>query len=201
MFFALCFNILMIKTMILFYWFLLGICIVIMIIVGMIQFSNLFALLRTKGVPYVPLFGYQLRYLKKFIKFDNPNIKLVDLGSGDGRVLRVFEKMGIKDITGYEINWWAHFKGCCLKRIKKSHVKLCLKNFHRINLSEYDVVFCYLLDTALKRLREKFDQELKPGSRIISYAFQIPDWHEPDQIIVPNEKHPGRDRIYIYDIK
>jgi len=183
------------------YWILLVICLLIIVAVGAIQLSNLFALLRTRGVPYVPLFKYQLRKIEKHVFFPDKSVKVVDLGSGDGRVLRFFEKLGIKDVTGYEINWWAYVKCLWLNKLKHSRCQVFLKNFEHIDLSQFDIVFCYLLDTALKSLRPKFEQELKPGTRIISYMFQIPDWHEPDQIIITNDKHPGRDRIYIYDIK
>jgi len=160
--------------------------------------STVVGLVRAKGVPYVPLSKFQLGLIQKSIKLKE-NDSVVDLGCGDGRVLRLFEKQGVKRLAGYEINFWAYLKSQIIAFLVKSKAKIFYKNFNQVSLEKYDVVFCYLLERCMSRLRKKFDQELKPGTTVISFAFPIKDWRE-SKIIYTNEHNKNLNRIFIYHI-
>ncbi|MFA6537743.1 MAG: hypothetical protein WCT18_05110 [Patescibacteria group bacterium] len=179
------------------YYLLLMILIVFMILMAFYVFSSLYSLAISRGVPYVPLSKKKLKFLREKIKLPN-DCRLVDLGCGNGRVMRFFEKQGINNVDGYEINGWALLWGKFLNFIFHSKTKIYSKNFNKIDLSKYDVVFCYLLDNALLSLREKFDRELKHGTKIITYDFAIGDWHKSVQYFESPEKWVGR--IYVYEI-
>lgn len=174
---------------------LLGLLLLFMLIWSL---STLIGLLRARGVPFVPLKKRQIQAINKHIKL-NQNDSLVDLGSGDGKVLRMFEKQGIKTAHGYEVNLWAVILAKISNVFSRSKSKVYFKNFNQVDLSHYNIVFCYLLDFSLKRLRGKFDQELKPGTKVISYAFEIEDWHKPE-VIYTNPNNKKLDRIFIYTI-
>ena len=47
-------------------------------------------------------------------------------------------------------------------------------NLFNKDLSEADVVMCYLMPDALTKLEKKFIQELRPGTRIVSNRFTFP---------------------------
>lgn len=141
-------------------------------------FSWIIGLIRARGVPFVPLSKKQLKDIDKHIRLKSSD-RVVDLGCGDARVLRMFEKQGVKNLSGYEVNFWAYLLA---KMHFKSKAKIYFKNFKKVDLSKYDVVFCYLLDYYLESLKDKFDKELKPGTKVISYAFQIKNWHKPEVI-------------------
>ena len=157
--------------------------------------SELTGLILTRGVPFVSLSKRRLEELNKYIKLNSAD-KVVDLGCGDGRVLRMFEKQGVKNLTGYEINSWAYLLAKFKNKISKSKAKIYFKNFNKVDLSKYNVVFCYLMPNYLNSLKNKFDQELKPGTKIISYAFQIKNWHKPEIININNKLT----KIFIYRI-
>lgn len=57
------------------------------------------------------------------------------------------------------------------------------------NLSQYDVVFCYLLPRSLDKLKYKFEAELIPGSKVVTNSFRVKGW-KPKQIL--------DDRYYLY---
>jgi len=160
---------------------------------------SLIALIIARGVPFVPLGKKELNSINKFIKL-TPTDRVVDLGSGDGRVLRLFERQGVDDLTGYEINLWPHIQAKIYNFFTKSKSKVYLRNFFNVDLAQFNIVFCYLLEGCLTRLTKKFDSELKPGTKIVSYAFEIKNWHTPTEIIYTSEKK-DRDRIFIYEIK
>jgi len=184
------------------YIFLVTILIIICLVVlvtGFIQVNNLIALFLAKGVPFVPLNKQQLERIKKNLKISNiKDKKIVDLGSGDGRVLRLFEQMGAEDIVGYEINWWAHIKAKILNSYFKSKVKVFYKNFNNVDLSQFDVVFCYLLPRNLKKMVKRFEKEIRSDAIIISYAFEIDGWQGEIEMIETNQLKPKLDRIFIY---
>lgn len=151
-----------------------------------------------RGVPFIPLTKKQIRVINKFIKLKATD-RIVDLGCGDGRVLRIFEKQGARDLTGYEVNFWVYLLARIRNRVLKSKSKIYFKNFKKVNLSEYNIVFCYLSNHYMNSLREKFDRELKPGTKIISYAFEAKDWHKPE-IIYTNRENKKLGKIFVYRI-
>lgn len=154
---------------------------VLLIIVFIIGASYVIGLIRARGVPFISLSKKQLRAVDENIKL-KPDDRVVDLGCGDARVLRMFEKQGVKDLTGYEINFWAYLLAKIKNKLLKSKSKVYFKNFKKVDLSKYNVIFCYLLDNYLNSLKQKFDKELKPGTKIISHSFSIKNWHKPEKI-------------------
>ena len=57
-------------------------------------------------------------------------------------------------------------------------------NFWKIDLSEADIVVCFLTPSAMVKLLPKLQTELKPGARFITYAFPLPGI-EPDTVSKP----------------
>lgn len=171
---------------------------ILLFIVLICAFSSIIGLIRARGVPFVSLSKKQLRMVNEHIRL-KPVDRVVDLGCGDGRVLRMFEKQGVKNLSGYEVNFLAYLLAKIKNKLLKSKSKIYFKNFKKVNLLEYNVIFCYLLDPHMTLLKEKFDKELKPGTKIISYAFEIKNWHKPE-IIYTNGKNKKTGRIFIYKI-
>lgn len=120
---------------------------------------------------------------------------LVDLGCGDGRILRQAHKYyGVRAI-GYEVNLLAYLKarlfsfGC-----KDVHIKC--QDFWSADLSDADVVFCYLYPDVMKKLAAKLKTNLKPGAVIVSCNFILPGF-KPSKVLYPaGALHI--DPVYIY---
>jgi len=53
----------------------------------------------------------------------------------------------------------------------RKRVRIIRGDFFKIDLSEADVVFAYLLQNTNDRLKEKLRKELRPGTRLISNTF------------------------------
>lgn len=160
--------------------------------------SELVGLIRARGVPYVPLSRKQLEELNEYIEL-NCEDKVVDLGCGDGRVLRAFEKQGVKDLTGYEVNFRAYLLAKIRNKLAKSKAKIYFKNFKKVDLSEFNLVFCYLFPGCVNSLKEKFDRELKSGARVISFVFEIKNWGKPEIIYINNKNNKLR-KLFIYTL-
>lgn len=160
--------------------------------------SNIIGLIRARGVPFVPLTRAKIAFLRDKIKL-NRDDRVVDLGCGDGRVLWLFERQGAKKLVGYDVNLWAVIQARLQKFFRRAEAKVYYKNFYKINLSGFNVVFCYLLPKAFLGLREKFDNELLMGTKIISYDFEIKDWRQPKEIF-EETRRGKKNKIYIYEI-
>jgi hypothetical protein len=77
----------------------------------------------------------------------------------------------------------------------RSSAKVGFKNFFRQNLSDADIVYLFLTPSAMPKVTTKLKNELKAGTRVISYAFTIPGL-KPETV----DKQPGRQSVYLYRI-
>jgi SAM-dependent methyltransferase len=117
--------------------------------------------------------------LKQVLKLAGlkPGDRLLDIGSGDGRVVSAAAQAGVK-ATGVEINPYYVW----LSRLKIKHLglsdkaKIVRSDQWQFDTSPYSVVVVYGIGYMMERLKEKLERELKPGSRIISVYFPIPGW-------------------------
>lgn len=104
-----------------------------------------------------------------------PGMLIYDLGSGDGRVLiRAVKQYGVK-AEGFEISLLMYLYS--VLRVKflglGKDIKIHYKSIWKISLAPADVVFCFLMPKALKKLEIKVAEEFRPTSRFVSYAFRL----------------------------
>jgi hypothetical protein len=65
-----------------------------------------------------------------------------------------------------------------------------------VDLSKADVVTIYLSNSVNSKLAPKLTRELKPGSRVVSLDYVLPEWEHEKELIV---KSTGLDRkLYLY---
>ena len=122
---------------------------------------------------------------------------LVDLGCGDGRVLREARKRyGVRTI-GYEINPIAYLKAR-LFSIGRSKIKIKRQNFWDADLSGADVVFCYLYPDVMKKLAAKLTAGLRPGAVVVSSNFSLPGFVPSNVLRLESSWH--NDPMYVYQI-
>lgn len=135
---------------------------------------------KNEGAYYLPCTNKHLEAIIEFLDGKKAG-KLVDLGSGDGKIIIRLAKEGYK-ITGYEISPLLKF----ISQIKivlsgqRSRAEVIRKNFWNEDLSEYSTVIFYGIDYMMEKLREKLRNELKEDSKIISIRFKFKNL-EPTQ--------------------
>lgn len=134
-------------------------------------------------VPYVPTANEVVEKMLEMGKVSNNDI-VYDLGSGDGRIpITAVKKYNAQKATGVEIN---------PELVQKSQnnakeagvsdkVNFLQQDLFKTDLSDATVVTLYLLPEVNLRLRPKLLQELKPGTRIVSHAFDMGDW-KPERV-------------------
>lgn len=150
---------------------------------------------RTPDVPYVPTPQEVVDEMLKVAEVKKGDV-IYDLGSGDGRiVITAAQKYGTRGV-GIDIN---------PERIREANenaqkagvtnrVKFLQQDLFESDIKEATVVTLYLLPDINLKLRPKLLRELKPGTRIVSHAFDMGDW-KPDK-----ELEVGGRRIYYWVI-
>lgn len=122
---------------------------------------------------------------------------MVDLGCGDGRVLReVCKNYKIRTI-GFEINLLAYIKARVLS-LGLKQVEIRRQNFWSQNLAGADLVFCYLYPDVMQRLSAKLKAELRPGTLVVSCNFALPEF-KPLRVLRP-EGSLHSDPVFIYKV-
>ncbi|CAI5780517.1 Hypothetical predicted protein [Podarcis lilfordi] len=131
--------------------------------------------LRRHCLPYVPATSKQVENVLRMLK--GRNGPLVDIGSGDGRIVIAAAKVGFKAV-GYELNpWLVWYSRYCAWR----------EGVHQ------DTKF-YISDLwKMLQLEEKLGEELASDARVIACRFPFPHWRP---------KHSfgeGIDAVWAYD--
>src|SRR5690554_972513 len=135
-------------------------------------------------VPYVPTRQTVVDAMLKLANVSEGDIHY-DLGCGDGRIVISAAKKGAI-ATGVDID---------PQRIKEANenakiagvsdqVTFIEGNLFDMDFSKATVLTLYLLPSVNLKLRPKILSELKPGTRVVSHAFDMGDWEPEKKIVV-----------------
>lgn len=127
------------------------------------------------GAPYVPTPMKKVNFMINLAKIKKGD-KIADLGSGDGRLLVEAAKKGAYTY-GVEINPGLVFFSllAILKAKVQSKAKVRWGSLYNLDYSKYDVVFVAGFIEMMKILEKRFSKELKKGTKVICYAFPLPN--------------------------
>src|SRR3990167_10763153 len=129
-----------------------------------------------KDIPYAPSTDERLNVMLELAE-TAPNQTMVDLGSGDGKVVIAFAKKGIQT-RGIEIDPVLVEKS--LENIAQENlnglVVIVNKSFWDVDLSDVDIVTIYGITSVMPRLEKKLRKELKPGAKVVANYFTFPNW-------------------------
>ncbi len=114
------------------------------------------------------------RRVCKLVKLGKNDI-LYELGSGTGTTTIIAAKeFGAKGV-GIESDqsriWWSKMKAKIYG--VESKTSFFKKNFFTVNLSPATVVYFYLVPRVINKLKPKLLKELKPGTVVISYMYEV----------------------------
>ncbi|MBI3919298.1 MAG: class I SAM-dependent methyltransferase [Betaproteobacteria bacterium] len=146
------------------------------------------------GGPYVPTPQSVVDEMLKLAGVREEDF-VVDLGSGDGRIVltaaRRFQARGMGvDIDGELVDQ----SNAAAQREGLDHlVQFDQRDVLQTDIGEASVLTLYLLPNMMASLRSKILAELKPGSRVVSHDFEFGEW-QPDRkvtIDAPDKYGPG----------
>lgn len=130
------------------------------------------------GAPFVPTSGKLTDLILKKAKLKKNQV-FIELGSGDGRIVREAVKAyGVKGV-GIEFHPLLYLYSKLVSGIQKiKKIEFRRENFFKSDLRKADVIFAFLLPKTLKKLRVKFENECKKGTLVISHGFRIEGWEK-----------------------
>ena len=150
-----------------------------------------------KDVPYVPTPEPVVEKMIELAKVTPEDIAY-DFGCGDGRLVIAAVKAGAKRGLGVDID---------PQRIKEANenakaagvtdkVEFKEADLFTMDFKDATVLTMYLLPSVNMKLRPKILEEMKPGSRVVSHAFDMEDW-EPEQEVTVE---PGGQTVYMWTV-
>lgn len=129
-----------------------------------------------RGAVYVPTTKKVTKEILQDAHLKKGQIFL-ELGSGDGRVVRLAVKeYGVKGI-GVEINptliWWSKFKDL-IQHIKG--IRYLKEDVLKTKFSDADIIYIFLMPELVEKMKKRLETETKKKALIISHGFKIKGW-------------------------
>ena len=124
-----------------------------------------------------------------------PGDLVLDLGSGDGRiVIAAAQKFGARGL-GIELD--QRLVEVSRDNARRAQVadRVSFRQGDVLvaDISTASVVTVYLLPDLMGRLQARFIDELKPGTRIVSHAFGMAGWlPDRSELVRLSRRHPGQ---------
>lgn len=166
---------------------------VILFVLGIVVTAVYHIFLR---VPYVPTPKQIVSEMVRVAELKDGDI-VYDLGAGDARLLIEAKKACPGLVArGCELvpTIWCWGKICVWFSGMK--VDLQLRSILRQDVADADVVFLYLFPNLMAALGEKFDRELRPGTRVVSHTFKFPGRSPKREVKIPWGRGEKTVRIY-----
>ncbi|MBM2806541.1 MAG: Class SAM-dependent methyltransferase [Deltaproteobacteria bacterium] len=153
-------------------------------------------------LPYVPT---PQIVVDEMLKMANVTAKdfVVDLGSGDGRMILTAAKTFKASGLGVDID--SKLVGLSNQAAKSQgldeRAKFIEQDMFKADISKASVITLYVLPDFMEKLRPKLLKELKPGTRIVAHDYYMSGWFPDRQAVltVPEKVDAnGTDKAYLY---
>ncbi|NQV89771.1 hypothetical protein HQ487_00005 [Candidatus Uhrbacteria bacterium] len=161
---------------------------ILFILVGSAAYAGL------QGAPWVPTWNRDVKRISKLLALKSGE-SFAELGCGNARVCRQLKKeQPGADVMGVELSILQYGIGWLQNRLAGSGVKMKLENAFKHDLTSYDALYLFLMPETYEKIRPKLEAELKPGSRVVSYVWPIPEW-EVTQV----DELEGAPKLFYYE--
>lgn len=171
--------------------------------VSMVTFSFVSPALRRFCLPFVPATENQIQNVLKLcgrsggsarnINNKHHGSSLVDLGSGDGRIVVAAAKSGYH-ATGYELNPWLVLYSKLYARFLNlsSMTHFERKDLWKVDLKKFDNIIIFGVADMMNELSKKLENDMNENTRVIACRFEVPRWKAICEI------EDGVDSVWLY---
>lgn len=143
-------------------------------------------------VPYVRTAKKDIEFIANELNILSSDI-FYDLGSGDGKVCFLINKLTGAKCVGFELTWWTYALSALKSKLKNQNVKFEMQDFFKSDWSEATIIYTYLFPMYMRRVEEKFLNDCKPGTVAVIRDFPFPNLKADKKYYLPKEHE-----IYIY---
>ncbi|MEI9913557.1 MAG: hypothetical protein WDN66_00885 [Candidatus Saccharibacteria bacterium] len=141
------------------------------------------------GAPYLPTLNTQVNAALDLVDLRKGQT-LIELGSGDGRVLIAAAKRGINSV-GYEINPILVVVSYLITMRYRKQIKIVWGNYWKKQWPDADGVFVFLISRYMRKLDSYLSDYPHKPIKLVSFAFKIPD----------KKISRSEDGVYLYQYK
>lgn len=136
-----------------------------------------------KVAPYYPTPPYVVEKMLNLGELKKGELHY-DLGSGDGRVVIMAAQKYEARSVGFEIDskLIGESRGEILRLGLENAASIVMQDLMTADFSKPDLITVYLLPDANRKLRPLFEQQMRPGTRIVSHDFAFTEW-EPEKTV------------------
>ncbi|XP_076601923.1 ATP synthase subunit C lysine N-methyltransferase [Chaetodon auriga] len=150
--------------------------------------------LRKVCLPFVPATTAQVENVLRALRARSGT--LVDIGSGDGRIVIAAAKHGFQ-ASGFELNpwlvWYSRYKAWRegVHRSTSFHIS----DLWKVSFAQYSNVVIFGVPQMMDQLELKLASELPSTAKVVACRFPFPTW-VPEHIA-----GEGIDTVWVYDAK
>ncbi|XP_050077937.1 ATP synthase subunit C lysine N-methyltransferase [Anopheles maculipalpis] len=151
--------------------------------------------LRRHCLPFVPATPNQIRNVLSFVKPSAGGSRLLDIGSGDGRiVIAAARSLPSVKADGVELNPWLVYYSrlAALRNGVFSRTSFFRKDLWKFSLAPYDHIVIFGVEQMMEDLEKKILSEAAPGTTVIACRFPFPSLKTVDRI------EEGIDSVWLY---
>nr|SVE93974.1 EOG090X0HEX [Scapholeberis mucronata] len=151
--------------------------------------------LRRVVLPYVPASTKQVEnVVKALLNSPGKGKKLIDLGSGDGRIVLAAAKSGFQS-HGVELNsYLVLYSKFSAWRQRTSNATFSRQDLFKVDFTKYNNVVIFGVEEMMPELESLFEKSLTSSSQVIACRFPLPNW-KPSHVI-----GEGIDTVWVYEV-
>ncbi|XP_053690847.1 ATP synthase subunit C lysine N-methyltransferase [Sabethes cyaneus] len=150
--------------------------------------------LRKHCLPYVPATTKQIGNVLSAINTSNKADKLLDIGSGDGRIVIAAAKARGIEAHGVELNPWLvlYSRISAVRTGVYANTRFYRKDLWKFDISKYNNIVIFGVEEMMQDLEQKVAQEAQSNATIIACRFPFPS------LIPVKTLEDGIDSVWIY---
>nr|SVE75483.1 EOG090X0HEX [Daphnia dolichocephala] len=151
--------------------------------------------LRRVVLPYVPASTQQVEnVMKALARSSGRGNKLIDLGSGDGRIVLAAGQKGFQS-HGVELNTvLVLYSKLTAWRQRIKNATFSRQDLFKVDYTKYNNIVIFGVEEMMPELEALFEQSLKSSSQVIACRFPLPNW-KPSHVI-----GEGIDTVWVYEV-
>ncbi|XP_060940353.1 ATP synthase subunit C lysine N-methyltransferase [Limanda limanda] len=150
--------------------------------------------LRRICLPFVPATTAQVENVLQALRVRSGS--LVDIGSGDGRIVIAAAKHGFQ-ASGFELNpwlvWYSRYKAW--REGVHSSTSFHISDLWKVSFAQYSNVVIFGVPQMMDQLELKLARELPSSAKVVACRFPFPTW------VPEHTAGEGIDTVWVYNAK
>lgn len=170
-----------------------GVLVIFTLTLMFVFLTELLNFIQTR-VPFVPTRKEDIEDIVNRVSI-SPDDLVYDIGSGNGKVLFLIERLTTAKTMGLQRAGWTQVYAKVRAWVSGSNTQFKSGNFFDSSWQPATVIYAYLYPFLMHQVGEKILRECRPGTRVIVRDFPITNLP-----LIETWQSPSNHKIYLYQI-